>query len=65
MDIRCSRRITANSQIGKYRGVTYGIEDDHDMRYYFLDEDSNITYAETEDEIRDKIDIYIDSKRYE
>lgn len=63
--VRSSQRITANSEIGRYRGITYGLEDDHDMRYYFVDEDGKIEYAETEDEIRDKIDIHIDARKHE
>lgn len=55
-------RITANSELGRYKGVTYGIEDEPPMRYYFIEEDGSITYGETEDEIRDKIDISVSAR---
>ena len=55
--IRASKHVYSNSQLGSYKGVTYGIEDNPPMRYYFIKQDGTIEYAETEDEVRDKIDV--------
>lgn len=54
------RKITANSQVGEYRGVTYGMEDNPPMRYYFRDKHGRTVYAEDEESIQIKIDGMLD-----
>ena len=53
---KMKRWIRSTSQIGTYNGVPYGIEDDGDQRYYFVDNDGEVHYAELEDELFSQID---------
>ena len=41
--------VFANSDIGTYNGVTYGMEDSGDQRYYFVDEFGTTHYADLEE----------------
>ena len=54
------RWIRSNSEIGHYKGIRYGMEDDGDQRYYFVKDDGEVVYAELEDELYSKIDEYLD-----
>lgn len=54
------RWIHANSEIGKYKGIRYGIEDSPDQRYYFINEHGYATYADTEEELFARIDEYLE-----
>lgn len=53
------RWIHANSEIGRYRGIRYGMEDEADQRYYFM-YNGEVTYADTEEELFAKIDDELD-----
>lgn len=53
------RWIHANSEIGRYKGIRYGIEDNADQRYYFVYKGS-VTYADTEEELFARIDEVLD-----
>lgn len=50
------RWIHAASQIGTYKGVPYGIEDDGDQRFYFRNDKGEFEYADLEEELFAKID---------
>ena len=58
------RYIRSNSNMGTYEGIQWGIEDDHDMRYYFIDKAGELHYADTEEELFSDIDEYLDSQKY-
>lgn len=53
--------IHSNSDIGQYRGKTYGIEDSGQQRYYFQYEPGKFCYGDTEEEIEAKIDQWLDN----
>lgn len=55
-----SSRINAASNVGSYRGVSYGIEDSGDQLYYFVKRNGEVEYAELEDELFSRIDEYVD-----
>lgn len=48
--------IRSNADVGTYKGVTYGMEDNPPMRYYFRDKNGKLIYGEDEEEIKIKID---------
>jgi len=52
--------IDAASNIGTYRGVSYGMEDSGDQLYYFVKRNGEVEYAELEDELFTLIDEYIE-----
>lgn len=60
--IHASSTIKANSQIGTYNEIAYGIEDSGDQRYYFVDKRGQVHYADLEDELFAEIDDYLDSQ---
>lgn len=50
------------SSIGNYRGYNIEIEKSGDQRYYFVDEFRKIHYADLEEELKSKIDKFIEQK---
>lgn len=50
------------SSIGNYRGYNIEIEKSGDQRYYFVDDHRKIHYADLEDELKSKIDKFIEEK---
>ena len=57
------RWIKSNSEVGHHNGITYGMEDKGDQRYYFVNKDGSITYADTEEEMISKIESITSSTR--
>ena len=54
--ITTKSKVRSNSEVGQHNGITYGMEDSGDQRYYFVNEDGTITYGDTEEEIISKIE---------
>ena len=59
---RQQRGYVQSSIIGNYRGYEYGLENKPDQRYYFVDDFKKIHYGELEEEIKSKIDKFIEKK---
>lgn len=58
------RWIHSNEQITTYRGVPVGLEDEgKEQRYYFVDRYGKTHYAELEEELRAKIDEYLNYRK--
>ena len=55
--------VFSNSEVGSHNGVTYGVEDDGDQRYYFVKKDGSVEYGDTEEEICAKIDAITGSEK--
>lgn len=53
------------SCIGNYRGYEICQENDHDQRFYFLDDKRNIHFADLEDELKAQIDKYVETSKQE
>lgn len=60
-EITAKTAIKANTQVGSYKGISYGCEDDHNQRYYFRTREGDFVYAETEEEVLAKIDQYLEN----
>lgn len=57
--ITSKKSVRSNTEVGSYKGITYGMEDDHDQNYYFQTKDRRFVYAPTEEELKAKIDQYL------
>ena len=55
------RWIRSTTEIGEHNGVRYGIEEGHDQRFYFRTREGRFVYADSEEEIQDKIDAYLNN----
>lgn len=54
--------VQSSDDIGSYRGYSYGIENSGDQRYYFRYDRNKFCYADSEEELKSKIDKWIDDE---
>lgn len=53
------------ASVDTYRGYDIEQEKSHDHRFYFLDDRNKLHFADLLDEMKAKIDVYIDIKSYD
>lgn len=56
------KHIKANSRVTTYRGIPIGMEESGDFRYYFVKKNGEVEYGDLEEEVKAKIDKYLDNK---